>query len=344
MQKNLGLRNIPLRLNGSWRSLSVSALGLDGNPVASGAVVALRPPDGAVALPSGTTARRVAWLFRVGDRRTRASSALTECARSPMLRLVRRLGVGALPGAWRREEGTNSVSTSEFVVRCCVAGLAGYLFGSFPSGVLIGQLLGGRDPRAAGSGKTGATNVLRTMGVGPAACVALLDLAKGVASVMATRYLVFTAGVAGATTVIGPLHTTPQSIAEAIAGLCALLGHNYSIFLKFSGGRGVLTGAGGILAMSPISWLFGLICAVVPIARTRYVSLGSILGAIGCPTADLVMVLLGRDSLPHLLFMMAGGTIVIVSHKDNIARLRAGTERKLGEKVALPVTTRSETR
>jgi acyl phosphate:glycerol-3-phosphate acyltransferase len=217
--------------------------------------------------------------------------------------------------------------TGDLILRIVAAIVVGYLLGSIPSGVLIGKL-GNKDPRNFGSGKTGATNVLRTLGPGAAALVLLLDAGKGVVAVLFARLLLSTPG---GTEVIGAGFTSWQGIAEAAAGLAALLGHNYSIFIHFKGGRGVLTGAGGTLAVSPISFLVGLISAAVPIAITRYVSLGSILGAAACPVAGLVLLLTGHETLPHEVFMLLGGAFVIYSHSDNIQRLLNGTERKLGQ-------------
>lgn len=212
------------------------------------------------------------------------------------------------------------MSTPEIVLRFVASGVVGYLLGSIPSGVLVGKIFGNIDPRKSGSGKTGATNVLRTLGPGPAAIVVLMDVGKGAAAVLVARFLFF-----------GGASPNVQGTAEAIAGLAALLGHNFSIFINFSGGRGVLTGAGGMLMMSPVASLVALISGIVPIALTRYVSLGSITAAAAAPIADLVLVLTNHDSAPHLVYLALGGAFVIFSHKDNIQRLLAGTERKLGQ-------------
>lgn len=214
------------------------------------------------------------------------------------------------------------MSAIEVVLRMGGAALAGYLLGSIPFGVLAGRFFGDRDPRAFGSGKTGATNVLRTLGKGPAAFVVAGDVAKGAAAVLLARF-VFFGGHADATTL--------QATAEAVAGFCAILGHNYSAFIGFKGGRGVLTGAGAMIVMTPFAFLIGLICAAVPIAITRYVSLGSMLGATGSIITELVLLLTRHDSLPHFIFILVGGLVIIVSHRDNIERLLHGTERKLGQ-------------
>lgn len=211
------------------------------------------------------------------------------------------------------------MSTVNVISRFLATALSGYLLGSLPSGVLVGRAFG-VDPRSYGSGKTGATNILRTLGPGPAAVVAALDVGKGAAATLLPRHLY--------------LRDDPDLApwGEALGGAAAMLGHNYSVFIKFTGGRGVLTGAGAMAVMSPLAWLCGLVAAMLPIAITRYVSLGSMLGAVASPAVDLVLVLRGRDSLPHLLFLALGGGFVIVSHKDNIQRLLNGTERKLGQR------------
>lgn len=213
------------------------------------------------------------------------------------------------------------MSSTEVVLRMIGAALAGYLLGSIPFGVLAGRFFGQRDPRAFGSGKTGATNVLRTLGPGPAAFVVVGDVLKGMAAVLLAR-LVFFGGHAD---------PTLQATAEAVAGFCAILGHNYSVLIGFKGGRGVLTGAGAMVVMAPFTTLVGFICAMTPIAITRYVSLGSILGAVGSILTELILLITHHDSLPHFIFILVAGTMIIVSHKDNIDRLLKGTERKLGQ-------------
>lgn len=222
----------------------------------------------------------------------------------------------------RREKSEgNDMSAIEIVLRLCGAALAGYLLGSIPFGVLAGRLFGDRDPRSFGSGKTGATNVLRTLGPGAAAFVVIGDVLKGALAVLLAR-LVFFGG-----------HSDPtiQATAEAVAGFCAILGHNYSIFIGFKGGRGVLTGAGAMIVIAPFATLIGFFCAIVPIFITRYVSLGSILGAAGSIVTALILLVTHHDSLPHFVFILVGGVMIIVSHRDNIDRLLKGTERKLGQ-------------
>ena len=198
--------------------------------------------------------------------------------------------------------------------------IAAYLLGSLPTGYLAGRLLKGIDIREQGSGSTGATNVLRTLGKGPALVVLLVDALKGVGAI---------ALVNGAYTqrVISVLPATWQTWLVALAALAALVGHSKSIWLNFTGGKSVATGLGVLLAMS---WPVGLgtlgIFAVV-LALSRIVSLGSIAGAIA---VSFLMIFLGQP-LPYQLFAGAAGLYVLLRHKSNIQRILAGTEPRLGQ-------------
>lgn len=201
------------------------------------------------------------------------------------------------------------------------AALLGYLLGAIPFGVIVGRLMGGPDLREHGSQRTGATNALRTLGAPAAALVFLLDVAKGVAAVLLARWL-FAAD---------PL----AEWAAALAGFAAIVGHNWSVFIRFTGGRGVATSAGALGAMSP--WT---ILVLAPIAfglawRTRFVSLGSIVGSLLAPVVTVILWLVDLASVPAIAYAFASGLLVTAAHADNIARLRAGTERKIGQKEAV---------
>jgi acyl phosphate:glycerol-3-phosphate acyltransferase len=199
--------------------------------------------------------------------------------------------------------------------------LLGYLLGAIPFGVIVGRMMGGPDLRQHGSQRTGATNALRTLGAPAAALVFLLDVAKGVAAALLARWL-FAAD---------PL----VDWTAALAGFAAIIGHNWSVFIRFAGGRGVATSAGALGAMSP--WT---ILVLAPIAfglawRTRFVSLGSIVGSLLAPVVTAVLWLFDLASLPAIAYALASGLLITVAHADNIARLRAGTERKIGQKEAV---------
>lgn len=227
------------------------------------------------------------------------------------------------------------MSTTEITLRFVGAVVVAYLLGAIPSGVIVSRIFGGADPRRFGSGKTGATNVLRTLGPGPAAIVVVTDIAKGVVPVLLAKYVFF--GAIGHPGYSVATWNTIRDSAEAAAAMAALLGHNYSIYIGFKGGRGVLTGFGAMATMTPVATIFGIFAGITPVWLTRYVSLGSVMGALISMVAEVYLAIIHADSVPHCVFVVIAASVVIVSHKDNIDRLRAGTERKLGEK-ATPVT------
>ena len=203
-------------------------------------------------------------------------------------------------------------------MRVVLSLLLGYVFGSFPSGVLIGRWKG-VDVRRYGSGRTGATNVLRTLDPGSAALVAMLDMLKGALPVLLTRAL-----------------CKPRSDwNDAAAGMGAVIGHTHSFFLRFKGGRGVLTAGGAMMPMNPpIPWL-SLAVAAVPIALTRYISLGSMVGVSSQALMELPLALSKRDSWAHFTYALASAAWVVAEHHDNLQRLLAGTERKVGQKAQI---------
>ncbi|MEQ1819423.1 MAG: glycerol-3-phosphate 1-O-acyltransferase PlsY [Terricaulis sp.] len=210
-----------------------------------------------------------------------------------------------------------------------IAGLAiAYLLGSTPTGYIAGRLLKGIDIRKHGSKSTGATNVLRTLGLWPALVVFVLDLLKGVAAIAFARW--FYPWLDSLPSVTPPtaldLQTwTPWAV--CLVGLAALLGHSRSIWLNFSGGKSAATGLGVLLAMS---WPVGLGAAAMfglGLAIFRIVSLSSMLAAL-----TAITLILGLEQpLPYRLLVIVGGIFVIALHRANIQRLLAGTEPRLGQ-------------
>ena len=188
----------------------------------------------------------------------------------------------------------------------------GYLLGSFPSGYVVGRLRG-IDIRQWGSGRLGGTNVLRSAGPWAAILAVLGDVAKGVVAVFAAR------------AVVG----SPS--AEALAGLAAVLGHDFTIFLRFSGGRGVATTLGALGALYVPAPILLAVIGLSVIAVSRYSSLGSLTIATLMPFVTLYLVLFANKPVWYLIYGLAAGALIVVLHKGNIQRLLAGTERKVGE-------------
>ncbi len=190
-----------------------------------------------------------------------------------------------------------------------LAAIGGYCLGSIPTGYWVGRWWGGIDIRQQGSGSTGATNVLRTLGKGPALLVLLVDALKGAAAVA-----------------LGWGLGSPWWV--VLAALLAVIGHSRSCWLGFKGGKSVATSLGILLAMAwPVAlatfgvWLLGL-------ALTRIVSFSSLLAAVAAP----LLMWATAQPLPYGLFALAGGVYVIGAHRRNIERLLAGSEPRLGQK------------
>ena len=194
--------------------------------------------------------------------------------------------------------------------------VTGYFLGSIPTGFLVARSRG-IDIRSVGSGNMGATNVFRTLGKGPGILVLLIDALKGAVAVMIARILFV------------PLADTHASVAwvPMIAALAAVLGHNYTCWLGFKGGKGIATSAGVLAALVPIPFLVTLVLWIVVFALSRYVSLASIVAAAGLPVATA----LHREPLPVVCLTLLLALLAIWKHRPNMERLLAGTENRVGK-------------
>ncbi len=199
-----------------------------------------------------------------------------------------------------------------------------YLLGSIPFGHLIVKLKTGQDVRASGSGATGATNVLRTAGKTLGILTFALDIVKGVVAVLLARWLTGVGG--GDTTWI-----------VAGAAILAILGHIFPVWLGFKAGKGVATGLGVFLAVAPVAALCAFAIFILIVAKTRYISLGSIVSTV----VMIPLILLWNGwvwpnlYLPQMLVAITVVAAVIVfKHSENIKRLMSGTENKFGQKKA----------
>jgi len=209
--------------------------------------------------------------------------------------------------------------------------LIGYLLGSIPFGLWMGRRSAKVDVRDYGSGKTGATNVWRVAGRRAATIAVIFDLLKGLLAVVFAG-LIFR----GDYMVVGgsSLWWLARS-AQVMAAFAAIIGHNWSIFLKFKGGRGVATFFGGLLALCPVAALFGGEVLIIGAGLTKYVSLGSIAGVVGAYSILIPLTIMNGFPIEYLVYTMLGAIFVIVMHRDNIVRLVSGKERRLGENVKI---------
>lgn len=195
--------------------------------------------------------------------------------------------------------------------------LSGYLLGSIPFGLLVGRL-NGIDIRQHGSGNIGATNVLRTLGKKWGYTTFALDVLKGVLAVVLVHFLPLPEA-AGFTPVI----------LKIAAGLACIVGHNFPVWLKFKGGKGVATTGGVLVALLPLAALVAVAAWVVTFYTTRYVSVASIVAAIAIPVA---VWSIERQIDPLFIFSLVVAALGIWRHRANIQRLLAGTESRFERK------------
>ena len=205
------------------------------------------------------------------------------------------------------------------VLAYILTALGAYLLGSIPFGFLVAKAKG-IDIRSVGSGNIGATNAMRVLGKPAGIFVLLMDAAKGFVAV---------ALLADGLPQLLHLTIADPLTNHVIAGICAVLGHNYTCWLKFKGGKGIATTAGVYLALAPWALLVGLIVFILSVLTTKYVSVGSIAAAIALPVTVWVM---SPNNLLLGIVTTALGALAIYKHKGNIQRLMAGTENRLGQK------------
>jgi glycerol-3-phosphate acyltransferase PlsY len=192
------------------------------------------------------------------------------------------------------------------------AGLA-YLLGSIPFALIWAQRFGTIDPRTIGSGNLGATNVARASGLPAGIAVLALDVAKGVGSVLLARHLSDQPGV-------------PEA-----AGLAAIVGHVYPVWLRFRGGRGVATACGVFATLAPRAMLAALAVFALTAWLTRYISLASVMASLVLPPS----VYVAGGTRWASLAAVAASALIVFTHRSNLVRLRSGREWRVGSGVAL---------
>jgi glycerol-3-phosphate acyltransferase PlsY len=185
-----------------------------------------------------------------------------------------------------------------------------YLIGSIPFSFLVARAFGVPDVRQVGSGNVGATNVLRSAGKAAGALALLLDVGKG----------------AAATALAGRL-APGQAVLPAVAAVAAVVGHMYPVWLRFRGGKGVATGLGAFAPLAPRAALGAVVVFAVAALATRFVSLGSVAGAVAM--AGLVLAVGGPD--PVAIAAVFTAALVVFRHRSNLRRVLGGTERRVGQ-------------
>jgi glycerol-3-phosphate acyltransferase PlsY len=201
------------------------------------------------------------------------------------------------------------------VVRIALSAAAAFFIGAIPWSFIIGKRFYGVDLRKEGSGNLGATNTYRVLGIRAGLAAATLDIAKGFAAVGIAWLLVPPS-----------VGTTAHQWTLVAATMAAVLGHSYSPYVGFAGGKGIATAAGALLLVTPQALPILLLTWIVVLTTTRYVSLGSIIIAAEYP---LLVIWLYPDEIPFIIFSVAASALVIWRHRSNIARLASGKESKL---------------
>jgi len=192
-----------------------------------------------------------------------------------------------------------------------IAVVAGYLIGSIPFALVLARRWGTADLRTIGSGNLGAANVMRVSGVAPGVLVAVLDLAKGAASVALAQ------------------RVRPDGATAALAGFAAIMGHIYPVWLRFKGGKGVATACGVFSVLTPAVVPPVLTIFLATVALTKYISLGSLLATIALPP---IAYAIGSPP-PSVFAAIAASAVIVIRHRSNLVRLRTGTERRIGVRV-----------
>jgi glycerol-3-phosphate acyltransferase PlsY len=201
-----------------------------------------------------------------------------------------------------------------------------YLLGSIPFGLIIGKLKSGVDIREYGSRKTGATNVMRTVGTKLGILTLVLDVVKAAGAVLLATVIIDSSSGSFA---IGSMSVHWHHVAQVVAGLAAVLGHNWPIFAKFKGGRGVTAYFGTLFAIFPPAGIFGAEVVAIAALRSRHMSMGSILGALAALCLMIPLAILYGFPLIYLAYGSVVVALLTYQHQDNIKRLRQGTERYL---------------
>jgi acyl phosphate:glycerol-3-phosphate acyltransferase len=192
-----------------------------------------------------------------------------------------------------------------------VSVILAYLVGSIPFALIVARRSGAQDLRRVGSGNLGAANVLRASGVKAGMLVAILDIAKGAASVLLASQL-------------NGSNTTP-----AIAGLAAIVGHVYPVWLRFRGGKGVATACGVFAMLTPLAMPIALAVFVLATWLTKYISVGSVLASASLPPIAYAM----GSAAPVVTVAVTAAALIVFRHRSNLTRVRTGTERRVGARV-----------
>jgi glycerol-3-phosphate acyltransferase PlsY len=203
--------------------------------------------------------------------------------------------------------------------------LIGYFIGAIPVALIIGKRMAGIDISKRGSGNIGGTNVLRVIGLKAGAITVILDLAKAIVPVILARFIIGD----GVLSIAG--FTIDWRWGQVITALMVMVGHNWSIYIKFRGGKGAAVYYGSWFAIWPVVGLFGGVILVITVLLSKYMSLGSILGSLSILCLFIIMTLTDASPPVYLIYSVLAAALIVYQHRSNISRLQAGTESRMDQ-------------
>jgi len=211
------------------------------------------------------------------------------------------------------------------VAKFVLVALIGYFIGAIPVALIIGKRMAGIDISKRGSGNIGGTNVLRVIGFKAGVVTVILDLAKAIVPVILARFIIGD----GMLSIAG--FTIDWRWGQVITALMVMVGHNWSIYIKFRGGKGAAVYYGSWFAIWPIVGLFGGVILVITVLLSKYMSLGSIIGSLGILCLFMIMTITGASPPVYLIYSLVAAALIVYQHRSNISRLQAGTESRMDQ-------------
>ena len=214
------------------------------------------------------------------------------------------------------------------IVKYLIIVIIAYLLGAIPFGLMISRRMAHVDIREHGSGNIGATNVFRTLGARLGLITAMLDLSKAALAVLLAMSII------GNEVLMVDGHDIHLQLAQILAAISAMVGHNWSVYIKFRGGKGVACFIGGLMVINWVAALIGLAAGIIIALTTRYVSLASMLAAVCVLLTLIALALLAVSAPVYIAYGLLAAGLIVFQHRSNIMRLQSGTELKLGDKGA----------
>jgi acyl phosphate:glycerol-3-phosphate acyltransferase len=218
------------------------------------------------------------------------------------------------------------------VAKFVLVALIGYFIGAIPVALIIGKRMAGIDISKRGSGNIGGTNVLRVVGFKAGGITMALDLAKAIVPVILARFIIGDSLLPIAGFILD------WRWGQVITALMVMVGHNWSVYIKFRGGKGAAVYYGSWFAIWPIVGLFGGLILIITVILSKYMSLGTILGSLSILCLFIIMTLTDASPPVYLLYSVLAAALIVYQHRSNISRLQAGTESRMDQgpnKIAL---------